>query len=93
MEHEMNNLLSELCINWGFCILIEDKRRIAAATHFHAKDFAKEVIQAEGMNPEIEVVWVRRISDKFIERFGTHEIDEDTFEGKINGPEGKWKGK
>ena len=35
-----------------------------------ADEFANLVLEAEGMNPEREIEWFRRIRDRFIERFG-----------------------
>ena len=74
MERQIIYLLYDLCVNWGFCIPPMDAEEISKQTHFSADEFAIDVISAEGMNPKHETQWVRRISQRFEERFGEQEI-------------------
>ena len=41
-----------------------------------SKEFAHEVLRAEGMDPEHEVQWVRRIVERFVGHFGSSEVEE-----------------
>ncbi|MDN5204605.1 hypothetical protein QQ008_24650 [Fulvivirgaceae bacterium BMA10] len=90
MERELNYLLADLCIKWGFCIPSDSRRDISKAEYYHARDFAKDVVEAEGMNPEHETRWVRKISDKFKERFGGIEINSSTFIDRIRDFNENW---
>jgi hypothetical protein len=71
LEKGLCTLLSELCIEWGFCIPPADATRIIKRTHITADEFAAEVLRAEGMAPEREQTWVRRIKHRFTDRFGS----------------------
>lgn len=83
MEQVLNNLLSDFCVNCLFCIAPNYRNKISKANSYHAKNFANDVVWAEGMNPEFETKWVRKISEKFIDRFGTIEIDLVSFENRV----------
>ena len=50
---------------------IEVARRISELPYLEAEDFANQILIAEGMNPEYEKQWKRKISNKFIEKFGS----------------------
>ena len=67
----MERLLYELCVDWGFCIPPEVSRRLSELPYLEAKDFANQILIAEGMNPEYEKQWKRKISNKFIAGFGS----------------------
>ena len=69
-ERQLRDLLHSLCVQWGFCIPPDDRERIATAQHLSADDFAREVLKAEGLNPEYEKQWSRKIRQLFINRFG-----------------------
>ena len=67
--------MQDICINWGFCLPHEKVQAIWARPRLDAKTFAFLVLQAEGFeHPEYELEWMRRLSRRFIERFGTSEI-------------------
>ncbi len=74
MERELAYLLYDLCVNWGFCIPPVRAEELRKLTYLSAEEFAINVVEAEGMNPEYESKWVRRIANKFRERFGVEEI-------------------
>jgi hypothetical protein len=76
LERDLTRLLYDLCVDWGFCIPPVDAQRIARSKSVTARDFAHEVLRAEGMNPEYEVEWVRRIAARFVEHFGSGEVAE-----------------
>lgn len=88
MERELFYLLGDLCVKWGFCI--SDYDRITKSEYYSAEQFAEDVIRAEGMNPEHELKWMRRIAERFRERFGDNEIDISTFIDRARGQKENW---
>lgn len=79
MKQELQYLLYDLCLDWGFCIQPEDAEQIYRQTTLTADEFALAVVEFEGMNPEHEQEWIRKIADKFRERFGDEKISSSTF--------------
>ncbi len=75
MEKEIDALLGRLCVELGFCLPPSEHDRIASKGYWNAEDFAKEVIAAEGLNPEYEVKWLREIRNRFIQHFGSSEYE------------------
>ncbi len=90
MEREINYLLYDLCVNWGFCIPPMDAEEISRKTRITAVEFAFEVLSAEGMTPENETQWVKKISGRFQERFGKQEIVLKTFIDRVRGIKESW---
>jgi hypothetical protein len=88
MERELIYLLADLCVKWGFCIPSEDFEQISKMDYYHAEDFAEDVVKAEGM--EGYTSWTNRISERFKERFGSDEIDSETFVDRIRGIKENW---
>ncbi|NEO87456.1 MAG: hypothetical protein F6J87_24825 [Spirulina sp. SIO3F2] len=79
MKQELQHLLYDLCLDWGFCIQPEDAEKIYRQTTLTADEFALAVVKFEGMNPEYDHKWVRKIAAKFRERFGNSKISKSTF--------------
>ena len=73
--------MGNLCVDWGFCIPPTEQDRIAQSQVLEAQELACQVIKAEGMVPEYEKKWVRRIKGRFIERFG-YSISTQDFRGE-----------
>jgi hypothetical protein len=90
MERELSYLLYDLCVIWGFCIPTVRAEEIRKTGRWSAKEFAINVVEAEGMNPEHEQEWVRRIAGKFRERFGAEEISEATFVDRVREHKESW---
>lgn len=90
MERELIYLLVDLCVKWGFCIPSEPFDQISKMEYYHAHDFAMDVVEAEGLEPHPEGTWVKRITERFIERFGTDEIDASTFTDRVRGQKENW---
>ena len=90
MERELGYLLYDLCVKWGFCIPPDDLENITKAEYYQAKEFARDVVEAEGLNPEYEPTWIKRISERFRIRFGTNEIDISTFVDRVRDPKENW---
>jgi len=70
MEKDIEKLLYDLCVDWGFCIPPQDSKSLKQSDHLEADEFACAVLVAEGMDADIEVQWRRKIRNRFIERFG-----------------------
>ena len=83
MEQELRYLLGDLCVKWGFCIPPDDYDKISKKEHYHAIEFAQDVLKAEGMEGYTE--WTNRIAERFRERFGWDEIDAATFVDRVRG--------
>ena len=90
MEREVTYLLYDLCVKWGFCIPPDRAEEIRKMSYLSAKEFAISVVVAEGMNPEYEFKWVRRITEKFRERFGQEEISSSTFVDRVRNHKESW---
>lgn len=54
MEREINYLLADLCVKWGFCIPPNDQIEISKAAFYNSNDFAKDVVNAEGLDADYE---------------------------------------
>ena len=91
MERELNYLLVDLCVKWGFCIPPDDQIKISQSDYYSAESFACDVIEAEGMNIEHESKWVKRISCLFRERFGSSEIYSSSFIDRVRGINESWE--
>lgn len=71
MRSKIKYLLNDLCVDLGFCIPPKDAKRIVESKQLEADDFACQILVAEGMNPEYEIQWRRKIREKFIKQLGT----------------------
>tara|TARA_B100000674_G_scaffold478422_1_gene475491 strand:- start:65 stop:394 length:330 start_codon:yes stop_codon:yes gene_type:complete len=90
MEREIKYLLYDLCVKWGFCIPPEDNDWISQETYWTAKDFAKAVVEADGLDPNTDTSWVNKISTIFQERFGNIQIEENSFTDRTRGVKESW---
>ena len=88
MERELTYLLSDLCIKWGFCIPSDSIEQISKMDYYNDKDFAMDVVEAEGMNGYSS--WENRITERFRERFGTNEISSSTFVDRVRDIKENW---
>ena len=90
MERELNYLLYDLCVIWGFCIPPESNEHICKMTNLTAEAFAVNVIEAEGLDSKNYRKYVRRIEAKFRERFGQDDISIETFIDRERGHKEDW---
>lgn len=70
LAKDLDAFLNQLCLEWGFCSARAGDLLAANRKEISADAFTKTVLTAEGMNPEYEVEWRRRIRARFVERFG-----------------------
>jgi len=64
-------LLGDICREWGFCNRLSARDLVTAGRSLGATEFARAVLQAEGMNPDHEANWVGRIEKRFVARYGS----------------------
>ncbi len=83
LEREIRYLLYDLCVDWGFCVPPQDAERISVQEQYTAEQFATDVLVADGMNPEYEKKWFKKISAKFVERLGSDEVLAATFADRV----------
>ena len=67
---DLDSLLDDLCREWGFCNRLTAADLLIEGAPLGADEFARAVVQAEGMNSEYETSWMRRIEARFIARYG-----------------------
>jgi len=68
--NDLDSLLDDLCREWGFCNRLTAADLVTEGTLLGSGEFARAVLQAEGMNSEHETSWMRRIQERFIARYG-----------------------
>jgi len=68
--------LGDLCTKWGFCGNAAGgaSERLAEIDRIDVDTFSVIVLEAEGLNPELELSWRRRIKRWFIDVFGRDEV-------------------
>lgn len=69
LEKDLSVFLGVLCVEWGFCISPEDAVKISSYETLTANEFAKLVLEAEGMDISTSP-WFKKISKRFSIRFG-----------------------
>lgn len=80
MKKDIEILINDLCVEWGFCIPTTDKEKILSLDCLNADQFACLILEAEEMNPEYEIKWRRKIRTSFSEKFGNEiEINKSTY--------------
>ena len=67
---KVDYLLHDLCVEWGFCAELSAERLLQAHPTLTGDLFARAVLEAEGMDPDLEKTWLRQIRERFAERFG-----------------------
>jgi hypothetical protein len=70
LPEDLDHLLGDLCVEWGFCNRLDGKELIRRNWELTPSAFAAAVLTAEGMNPELERAWRRKLEAKFAERYG-----------------------
>ncbi len=90
MERELTYLLADLCAKWGWCIPASSAEQICKMPEFDARNFAESVVEAEGLNPEYATTHVRKIAERFRERFGSDQISALTFVDRVRDHKECW---
>lgn len=84
LERELQILIGKLCTEWGFCIPPDDAERIVRSDPLTGEEFAVAILRAEGMDPDNELYWSRRIRNRFIDTFGSSFVSTTTYEAGRN---------
>lgn len=79
MDEAVEYILKDLCVELGFCIPRSEAEKLKSLKRLEANEFASLVLTAEGMVPEYEKQWVRKISSRFEEYFGQSEVSNSEF--------------
>jgi hypothetical protein len=66
---KLEDLLERLCVEWGFCLPAEARRRISEMGAVSPETFALAVLRAEGMEPDVHPDWLGRIANRYRDRF------------------------
>jgi len=81
LEKELGYLLDLMVNEWGFCgISTEDRQRIAKSERLDANEFAQQVLQADGDDPESELRLRRMLKKRFVEHFGRSAVSRVEFD-------------
>jgi len=70
LPNDLDSLLDDLCREWGFCNRLTAADLFVEGAPLGAGEFARAVLQAEGMSSEYETSWMRRIRERLIARYG-----------------------
>ncbi len=70
LSEDIDLLLADLCTEWGFCNALRGEELVSRIAVLTPEVFAFEVLTAEGMIPEYEPEWRRKMRAKFAERYG-----------------------
>lgn len=81
LETDLTAFLGVLCVEWGFCLPPADARRLANLDRVTAEEFAKQLLEAEGMNADSSP-WFQRIAKRFSKLFG-NEVVASSYQSRI----------
>ena len=71
----LENLLCELCVEWGFCNRLDAGEMLDRDSGLTADAFATAVLSAEGYSdPTSEIDWHEKLKRAFVDRFGADQI-------------------
>ena len=77
VQAQLESLLRSLCEDWGFCLPPDKARAIATAKRTEARQFAIDVLTAEGFDdPQHQTQWIRRIKRRFLQHFGELVVEQ-----------------
>lgn len=71
-ERKLQYLLYDLCTDWGYCLSPAESERIAGFSEITAEMFAIEVLKAEGL--ELDPELIKKISSFFVEKIGAKQF-------------------
>ena len=77
LKDDLGLLIGDLCSQWGFCNSLVPEDLVRTDCVLTATEFADAILRAEGMNPEYELHWRRRITRLFVARYGAETSPEE----------------
>jgi hypothetical protein len=82
LEGDLDILLSDLCVIWGFCNGLTGWELAHEGKTITADDFARAVVALEEMKPHEIAAWLPKISAAFVERYGAR-VSKAEFERRV----------
>jgi hypothetical protein len=61
----LDQLLADLCEQWGICTKLTGQALLQQHPALTPLQFARAVLSADGLNPDKEPAWVRRVKRRF----------------------------
>lgn len=71
LSEDLDILLGDLCVHWGFCNGLSGATLMARHESLSSDVFATAVLTAEGMSPDLELEWHRKLRRLFSDRYGS----------------------
>ena len=71
LRDDLDLLLNDICSQWGFCQRVDTDDLIGSQGELTAAEFASRVLTTEGLHPEYDVEWRRRLEVAFRDRYGS----------------------
>lgn len=85
LSEDLQGLLDYLCVEWGFCNQLTAADLLLQAARLEPSAFARAVLRAEGMDPDRNRNWMRRIGNLFERRYGCS-VSQESFLADANAP-------
>jgi hypothetical protein len=82
-KQEIIIFLNELCADLGICDPLYNLEYFISKEYYEVHDFVSEIFLSEGLNPDLELKFFRQTKRRFIDRFGSSEVE-------INGKTSDW---
>ena len=79
LEEDLDVLLADLCIIWGFCNGLTGWELAHDGKTITADGFARAVVSAEELKPHEAETWLPKIRDVFFQRYGA-DVSKAAFE-------------
>ena len=70
LADDLDILLGELCVQWGFCNGLSAEDLLSEHHEVTSDAFAIAVLAAEGMDTQIEIEWLGKLKRLFADRYG-----------------------
>jgi hypothetical protein len=80
LEADLEAFLQELSEEWEFAAMPDARALLKAYPILEAHRLARAVLEADGLKPDREPSWMRKIKRRFAQRYRADSISKDTFE-------------
>ena len=74
VRKEISAFLNELCRGLGICDPFDNLEYFLSKEYYEVDEFAREIMLAEGLDPDMHLTLLRKIKRRFIKRFECSEI-------------------
>lgn len=76
---DLDLLLEEIRVEWEFTNTLTGAEMLKGRRDMQSHVFARAIIEAEGMKPDREPSWMRRIKRRFVQRYRKDSISNDLY--------------